>query len=201
VTARAEGEQGGLRDRKKAASREALERVAKALFHARGFGAVTVDDIAAAANVSRRTFFRYFPTKEDAFFGRRAAQLEALCALLAAPRPGERPFRTVRRALVALSEQHVASREEILREHRVLAASPELLAKDLEWDRRALSALAVALARGGGEARRARLAAGAIVGALRVVIEEWIDGGAVGDLRASGEDALDLLEGLAPARG
>jgi len=199
VIARASPEVG-LRDRKKAAARETLERVAKELFHERGFGAVTVDDIAAAANVSRRTFFRYFPTKEDAFFGRRAAQLEALNALLAAPRPRELPFRAVRRALVALSEQHVAAREEILREHRVLAASPELLARDLEWDRRALAVLTAALARGGGEGRRARLAAGAIVGALRVVIEDWIDGGATGDLRASGEEALDLLEGLAPPR-
>jgi AcrR family transcriptional regulator len=190
----------GLRDRKKLEATATLAAVAKRLFVKRGFESVTVDEIAELANVSRRTFFRYFPTKEDVFFGRRRAQLEALEEELRRPKKNEAPFATVRRALLSVAGLHLAAKDEILAEHRVLAASPVLLARDLEWDRKAFSALAHALMRDGGEPRRARIAAGAIVGALRVVIESWVEGGGTSDLVAEGEEALDLLAPLAPAR-
>ncbi|MDL5154810.1 TetR family transcriptional regulator [Actinomycetospora termitidis] len=55
----------GLRERKKERTRAELQRHALRLFRDQGYGATTADDIAAAAEVSRSTFFRYFPTKED----------------------------------------------------------------------------------------------------------------------------------------
>ena len=54
----------GLRERKKAKTRAAIQRHALRLFHEQGYGATTVDQIAAAAEISPSTFFRYFPTKE-----------------------------------------------------------------------------------------------------------------------------------------
>jgi AcrR family transcriptional regulator len=72
----------GLRERKKRETRETITRAAWKLFARRGFDAVTVADIARAANVSEKTVFNYFPTKEDLVFGagmqRTAALIEAV---------------------------------------------------------------------------------------------------------------------------
>ena len=59
----------GLRQRKKKQTRELIADVARGLFADRGFDAVTVAQIARAANVSEVTVFNYFPTKEDLFYG------------------------------------------------------------------------------------------------------------------------------------
>jgi AcrR family transcriptional regulator len=79
----------GLRARKKRQTREAIAAAARALFAERGFDAVTVEEIAEAADVSRKTVFNHFPAKEDLVF---AAGAERLAGLVAAIR--ERPAGT-----------------------------------------------------------------------------------------------------------
>ena len=189
----------GLRASKKLQVREHLASAAIALFEARGFHAVTVDEIVAAVNVSRRSFFRYFPTKEAVFFARRADQTARLQALLETPLPAEQPFDTVRRALLLLADEHVEQRTQILVEHRIVAKAPALLAGDLEFDRAASIAIAATLSRGSkasAAVHRGKLAAGALIGVLRVVIEDWVATGAKSNLRRSGASALAMIQPL-----
>jgi AcrR family transcriptional regulator len=72
----------GLRERKKRETRAAISRVATALFYERGFDAVTVDDVARAAGVSKMTVFNYFVRKEDLMLDREPEGIELLRSAL-----------------------------------------------------------------------------------------------------------------------
>ncbi|HEX4248502.1 MAG TPA: TetR family transcriptional regulator, partial [Pseudonocardia sp.] len=86
-----------LRERKKARTRADLQRHALRLFRANGYAATTVDEIAAAAEVSRATFFRYFPSKEDLV---RYDDVDPLMEAAFAAQPAGTPlFDAVRNAL------------------------------------------------------------------------------------------------------
>jgi AcrR family transcriptional regulator len=122
---------GGLRERKKRATRAALAEAAVRLAAEHGVDKVTVEAITAAAGVSVRTFFNYFDTREDAFVlieadagaRMRQAVLDAPAALS--------PLEALREAMVSeLAE--VEQRHELWRLHaEVLRASPHLLVRSL----------------------------------------------------------------------
>jgi AcrR family transcriptional regulator len=76
----------GLRETKKRRTRETIAQAAADLFRQHGFDAVSVDDVAAAADVSRQTVFNYFPTKEKMLFDRED-EVEAALVALVADRP------------------------------------------------------------------------------------------------------------------
>jgi AcrR family transcriptional regulator len=96
-----------LRERKKLATRRSLRRAALDLVTERGFAHVTVEDIAAAADVSPRTFFNYFPTKEAALFGAEPDRITALRERVARLAPGE-PALTALRLVMVDDAQAVA---------------------------------------------------------------------------------------------
>ncbi|MEV1329306.1 mycofactocin system transcriptional regulator [Micromonospora costi] len=85
--------------RPRAASRAELERVGFTLFERNGFDDTTIDDIAAAAGIGRRTFFRYFASKNDLVWGDFEAELDRLRFLLAAV-PAETPIMEALRGVV-----------------------------------------------------------------------------------------------------
>jgi TetR/AcrR family transcriptional regulator, regulator of mycofactocin system len=102
-----------------------IEDVALALFEERGFGEVTVEDIATAARVSARTFYRYFPAKEDVFQLQIERRTQALRAALATRPPDESPLQSLRLALFSVVS---AEDEQYLRRWTsIVAITPSVL--------------------------------------------------------------------------
>ena len=188
-----------LRERKKAQTREALAEAALQLFADKGFEHVTVDEIADTAQVSRRTYFRYFPTKEAVVFPDRERRLLQFQEMLASRSADEAPLETVRRALMELARDYEENRARVMLQQRIVEGSLTVLAYDAELDRQWESAIAVALGDRVGritpqaDRRRARLQAGALMGAIRAILNEWYAGAGKGDLKALGQEAFDLL--------
>jgi AcrR family transcriptional regulator len=89
-----------LRERKKQATRRSLRRIALDLVAERGFAQVTVEDIAAAADVSPRTFFNYFPSKEAALFGADPERTAVLRRRIVEEAPGETALEALRQIMM-----------------------------------------------------------------------------------------------------
>jgi AcrR family transcriptional regulator len=88
-----------LRDRKRARTRQAIVDAAVELFERDGYDATTVADIAAAAEIGTRTFFSYFPSKEEVLFPEMDERVRTSVAVIAARRPDERPVDVLLRGL------------------------------------------------------------------------------------------------------
>lgn len=169
----------GLRERKQQQTRERLKRAAMALFLERGFEAATIDDIAAAADVSRRSFFHYFASKEDVVA---AWQEDAAAALVAGilARPADESMLTAAEIAIAAAVKRIdpteaAAMSRLKRDNPALHARDQLKYEKLE------RALADGLAQRAGrksDRLKARLVAMIATGAMRVGGESWIGEGA-----------------------
>src|SRR5437773_10457195 len=137
----------GLRERKKAKTRQAIAEAAQRLFTERGFDAVTVAEVARAADVSEGTVFNYFPTKEDLFFGQMEDFESALVDAVRNRAPGESVLAAFRRFVldgtVRLAAEEVA--DVISTAARIVGASPSLQAREQEIVARYTNALAALL--------------------------------------------------------
>ncbi len=187
-----------LRERKKDQTREALAQAAFELFRQKGFEATTAAEIAAAANVSRRTFFRYFPSKDELLFIDNGPRLARFCELLSQREPGEHAFAPVRRACLSIAEEYMGERDKILARLQIIEASPVLGKQerqaDLEWERAIARALLVDIpAPSPRIQRKARLLAGATFGAIRATLGEWLMGGGDADLVERAREGLELF--------
>ena len=179
----------GLRERKKARTRDTIQRQALRLFLAKGYETTTVEEIAAAAEVSHMTFFRYFPTKEDVVF---ADEYDALLTDRIAGRPANEPaVEAVRRALLeGLSLVYAEAREELLVRTRLIASTPALRARLWEQQLGTANVFAGALvARSGhpGLTFETRVVAAACAAAATTAVLAWADE----DGRAELPDLMD----------
>ncbi|GAA0413216.1 TetR/AcrR family transcriptional regulator [Microbispora corallina] len=125
-----QGEVPGLRERKKAETREALRAAAIRLFLEQDPSTVTVNDICEAARVSRRTFFNYFESKEAALFAWDQRLTDELASTLAARPSQEPPLTALRRAMDDTMPSFAAQTGWHARKE-LFSASPELRTKTL----------------------------------------------------------------------
>jgi AcrR family transcriptional regulator len=158
----------GLRERKKAATRIAIRDAAMRLFAERGFTRTTVDEIAAAADVSRATVFTYFPTKEEIVVGDASSAIERLATMLR-ERPGERStvaiVRDWLRELTGWLEPELLLQLRLGREVHAVAARRLQLFREVED----VIAAALEAELGPDKHLAARLTAGSLVAALDTV--------------------------------
>lgn len=118
----------GLREQKQAKVRQAIFDAAMALFAARGFAAVSVEEIAAAAGVSRATFFNHFGTKEGVLrhFGQRLTV--RLGEALAKAQPGATPLDRLQAMLTAWAAEMESNREKVRLVYLYSLQDPDYLA-------------------------------------------------------------------------
>lgn len=188
----------GLRERKKAKTRAAIQHHAFRLFREQGYEATTVNQIADAAEISPSTFFRYFPTKEDVVLYD-AIDPVAFAAFAAQP-PELSPIAALR---CALREVFATLSPEDLEEQRqrglLIFAVPELRSRMLVEVLKAGQVLAEIVAKRVGRSAddiAVRTFVGAILGAVVGAMAPYVDAPAVDLLAVMDEGLAQLEQGL-----
>ncbi|RSS44466.1 TetR family transcriptional regulator [Streptomyces sp. WAC08241] len=186
-----------LAQRKRQLVATELTEASLQLFALKGFDAVTVDEIASASGVSKRTFFRYFASKEDVVVQFLAGMGTDIRAALAARPAAERPSEALLRAVSVPLTTCGDHAERALPVVRLILRTPALLARFLEhqarWREELTEELAVRLGRDPGTDLYPRLAAGMALTAFDAVLRRWTEGGGAEDPDALIERAFAVL--------
>ncbi|MET7649964.1 MULTISPECIES: TetR family transcriptional regulator [unclassified Streptomyces] len=197
-----------LRERKKQRTRDALLRAAVELFTSRGYERTTVDEIAAAVDVSQRTFFRYFDGKDEAALALVEMTVARFVEAVRERPPHEAPMEALRQAVLdgwySINEvvESVVPVELYLRMYRVVESTPVLLAAHLRRSVEVEEDLARVIAEREGldvdADPRPRLAVAVFSGVMRVTERQWSTGA---DFSLEGIRALtsQYLDGVGPA--
>lgn len=165
----------GLRERKKTATRLALHQAAARLAAEHGLDHVTVEAIADAAGVSRRTFSNYFGSKEEALLYGETVRMRSLLEILRA-QPTDKPAWTaLRDAFHQLQERHGDLREIWSDRARQARRHPSVLAQQLAMYAAFERELAAELTRWAGPGRYPRVLAAAYLTAVRVASQIWAE--------------------------
>ncbi|MFJ2584211.1 TetR family transcriptional regulator [Streptomyces sp. NPDC087538] len=195
----------GLRERKKRRTRDALLHAALDLFTTQGYDETTVDEIVEAVEVSQRTFFRYFASKEEAAFAIQEMVESRFLAELRRRPATEAPFAALRSAVLCAWNSIGETIEEIvtvelhMRTYRMIESTPSLLAAHLRRCTVMENQIALLIAEREGldvdEDPRPRVAVAAFCGVMRVTGQLWGRGrdAGVDSLRALTEAYLDQL--------
>ncbi len=169
----------GRRERKKAATRQVLHEAAIRLAAEQGPDRVTVEAIADAADVSRRTFSNYFANKEEALFHADLVRIRRLLELVQARPPDERPWIALSRA----AEEFTADSNDLdplwMAQRRLIRAHPGLAAYQITVygtaERELTAEVCRRLPDSPDTPLRARVLAATFLNALRAATQHWID--------------------------
>lgn len=192
----------GLRERRRRRTMDAIIDAALALFEDRGYDAVSVEEIAAAAEVSPRTFYRYFPAKEDVLVLDPQTDA-AVRAALAEDQPDETDVDFVARTLIAALTARRPERAR--RGYQLIQATPALQARiyqlvwrDQEPIVQALLARGTARRPGRGippqdSDLRARVITVAVSDTIRTGVAAWVQAGQPGPVAPWCQHSLAML--------
>ena len=168
-------EKEGKRERKRRQTRSRIEHAAIALFLQRGFDQTTIEDITEAADVSKRSFFDYFPSKEDVVSAWQDAFADHLAEAVAARPTNEPLVRVVEEALsaavIAAFDPQSRAVGHLIRETPTLHARDQLKYAKLETC--LTTALLARCAEGDVERPQVRLLSAVVISAMRVGGERW----------------------------
>ncbi|HEX5621616.1 MAG TPA: TetR family transcriptional regulator [Solirubrobacteraceae bacterium] len=159
----------GLRERKKQQTRQAIHTAAMRLFAERGFDATTIADIAEAADIAPRTFFAYFPSKEEAVFPKYEVAHAEFDRVLRERPPGTTALQALRTWVEMAAQEYIPAPDQMVLEAKLKRESPAVAACDLRHTRAFERRLAEAVGEDLGEpadALRPRLVAAAATAAL-----------------------------------
>jgi AcrR family transcriptional regulator len=184
-----------LRERKRTRTRLMIQTEALRLFGEKGYTRTTVEEIADAAAISPRTFFRYFPNKEDVVIW---DEYDPLALDLLDSRPDDEPlaesFRAVIRETLAGLHQH--DPERLLARVRLSVTVPELRARFLDEQTQGIEQLTTLLATKRGatvDELTLRVVGSALLAAVSVALDLWQKDNGKGDLLALLDQATDAL--------
>jgi len=169
------------------------------LYREPGYDKVTVDEVAARAGLTRRTFFRYFPDKREVlFFGTEKLEASIAEGVMAAPE-GTTAIEAVAMALAPvaqLSDEDLAHADFARQRHAVIQANAELRERELSKHASLASAMAAALRCRGVTEPAAKLAAEAGLAAFTVGFEQWIEDPARRRMGTHVREAMRRLEAV-----
>jgi AcrR family transcriptional regulator len=188
-----------LRERKRTRTRLMIQTEALRLFNENGYAQTTVEEIADAAAISPRTFFRYFPSKEDVVIW---DEYDPLALDLLASRPDDEPLAETLRAVLLETLGGLDQRDpaRLLARVRLAVTVPELRARFLDEQTHGVEHLAPHLARRRGvptDDLKLRVIASALIAAVSVALDLWQRDGGKDDLVALLDHAIaTLAEGV-----
>lgn len=181
------------------AMREALVDAAFRLFGERGFEQTTVDDIVALAGVGRRSFFRYFPSKEDVVFPDHEGGLAAMTAFLAAADDAGDPVAQVCDATRLVLATYATNPAFSVQRYRLTRQVPGLRAYELSvvwrYERALADHLRARFALRPDGALRADVVAAGVVAAHNHALRTWLRSGGRGDVAEAVDRALRFVAG------
>jgi AcrR family transcriptional regulator len=192
----------GRRERKKSRTRQDLVDAATKLFATQGYSNTTVEQITELADVSIRTFFRHFASKEDVVFPRRF-HTEALLAAVADQPQTSDDLRAIRDGFISLLTFDEAALHRALLFRKAVRSDPALEGRDLAMQRqfRHYLALAVARRRGLDEPdERAEMAATLAQAVIVLTFDQWAESEGEADLEKLLGRKFDLAEQVVSAQ-
>ena len=186
----------GLREKQKAATRNEITRTGVGLFVTQGFANTTIEQIVAPLGIAKRTFFRYFETKDDVVFAWYEEKTAELVIELLNRPEHEKPFRAICETLASLLQRYDANPDWTWKLVCLAKETPSLLGRGYEKQIVRQKALADALIERDRTDEitplEARILVGTAMIAFTAAIDEWYLGGGKTNLRPIMESAFAL---------